>query len=100
MPVTGRFAPKAALGRLEIPLPLCPRKQTRLGNRGMSVSCHERTHAPLQTASPFDHLVGSSKQWGRHGETERLEVDGRLGLRRRLHPSGFALRKPPTTGSR
>jgi hypothetical protein len=36
LPLTmGRFAPKAALGRLEIQLPLYPRKQTQLGNRGM-----------------------------------------------------------------
>jgi len=27
-------------------------------------------------------------------------ADDKLGLRRRLHPSRFALRKPPTTGSR
>jgi hypothetical protein len=63
----------------------------------------ERNHAPQQTASLFDQLIGASKQSRRHGETERLgglEVDGKLGLRRRLHPSGFALRKPPTTGSR
>jgi hypothetical protein len=38
-----RFAPKAALGRLEIQLPLYPRKQTRLGNRGMSEKCQHRT---------------------------------------------------------
>jgi hypothetical protein len=31
-----RFAPEAALGRLEIQLPLYPRKQTQLVNRGKS----------------------------------------------------------------
>ena len=31
-----RSAPRAALGRLEIQLPLYPRKQTQLGHRGMS----------------------------------------------------------------
>jgi len=34
-----RIAPKAALGRLEIQLPLYPRKQTQLGNRGTSEKC-------------------------------------------------------------
>jgi hypothetical protein len=31
--------PKAAFGGLEIQLPLYPRKQTQLGNRGMSEKC-------------------------------------------------------------
>jgi hypothetical protein len=39
----GRFAPKAALGRLEIQLPLYHRKQTQLGNRSMSEKCPTRT---------------------------------------------------------
>ena len=30
MPATGRFAPKAAVGKLENQLPLYPRKQTNL----------------------------------------------------------------------
>ena len=37
--MNGRFAPKAALGRLEIQLPLYHRKQTQLGNRGTSEKC-------------------------------------------------------------
>src|SRR5262245_25487903 len=48
----------------------------------------ERTCAPQQTASLFDHLVGAREQRMRHGEAERLgglEVDGELVLGRRLH---------------
>jgi hypothetical protein len=36
-------APKAALGKLEIQLPLYPRKQTQLGNRGTSEKCQRAT---------------------------------------------------------
>jgi hypothetical protein len=39
----GRFAPEAALGGLEIQLPLYPRNRTQLGNRGMSEMCQKRT---------------------------------------------------------
>jgi len=35
MSMTGRFAPGAALGGLEMKPPLYPRRQTQLGNRGM-----------------------------------------------------------------
>jgi hypothetical protein len=54
-----------------------------------------------KTTSVFDHLVGSGKQACRQHKTEQLgslEVDDKRELRRRLHPSAFALRKPPTTG--
>jgi hypothetical protein len=55
----------------------------------------------LRLAHLLDYLVGASEQRERHGETERPGglVD-QLVLRRRLHRSGFALRKPPTTGFR
>ena len=56
MPVTGRFAPEAALGGLEIQFPLYPRKLTQLRNRGMSEMCHFRTHASQQIAPSFGWL--------------------------------------------
>jgi hypothetical protein len=43
MPVNGSFAPEAALGGLEIQLPLYPRKLTQLRNRGMSEKCQKPT---------------------------------------------------------
>jgi hypothetical protein len=45
MPVNGSFAPEAALGGLEIQLPLYPRNRTQLGNRGMYEMCQQRTSA-------------------------------------------------------
>jgi hypothetical protein len=53
----GRFAPKAALGRLEIQLPLYPRKQTLLGNRRMSEKCH------VWTAPSWQELSSRTQRW-------------------------------------
>ena len=58
--MNGRFAPKAALGRLEIQLPLYPRKQTQLGNRGMSEKCQEQTSAN----SIFLIFEQKTNRWG------------------------------------
>ena len=56
IPVDGRFAPKAALGRLEIQLPLYPRKQTLLGNRGMSEKCRFCCKSRLRQAAKRDSV--------------------------------------------
>jgi hypothetical protein len=40
-----RLAPEAALGGLEIQLPLYPRKLTQLRNRGMSEMCATNGHS-------------------------------------------------------
>src|ERR1700676_195147 len=59
-------------------LPVFPYEQTSAAPVGMSQRCQEETHAPQQTASLFDHLVGASKDRLRQGEPQRLrcfEVD-------------------------
>jgi hypothetical protein len=40
--MNGSFAPEAALGGIEIQLPLYPRKLTQRGHRRMSEKCQER----------------------------------------------------------
>src|SRR6266404_1307016 len=46
-------------------LPVFPTKQTCQAPVGTSQRCHNQTHAPQQTASLFDHLVGPREQYRR-----------------------------------
>src|SRR5215216_361123 len=54
------------------------------GVAGKSLPCQLRTHAPQQTGSLFDHLVGAGEQGRRHGEAEglgRFDIDDELEFR-------------------
>src|SRR5262245_61413240 len=65
------------------PCLLYPRKRTCAVQTAMSALGQKRTHAPQQTASLFDHLVGTTLHRLRHGEAERLgglEVDDHFEL--------------------
>src|ERR1700730_3418167 len=64
-----------------------PQEQTWLACPGMSVWCHEETHAPQQITTSFDHFVGAGQQCRRNCEPEQLgglKIDCELELRR-LH---------------
>src|SRR5215469_11829962 len=57
---------------LELFLPLTP--DSRRSRGGTSGSCHNRTYAPQQIASLFDHRVGALVQKPRHLKTECASV--------------------------
>jgi hypothetical protein len=67
------------------PLPAFPHKQTFSGSVGMSQWCQIRTHAPQQTTTLFDHLVGAGEQCRWHNDAKRLcglQIDHQLELGR------------------
>jgi hypothetical protein len=82
---TNAFAPKAALGVLEIQLLLYPRKQTQLGNRGMPEMCQlgsrvTQSRLPLfpQQQTFLSPVVTSVQTPPEGGSHSRLVRQGRL----------------------
>src|SRR5262249_20461952 len=68
----------------ELFLPLTPDSRRSLG--GTSRSCHNRTYAPQQIASLFDHRVGALVQKPRH--TSRPSASAVLSARKALSGGG------------
>src|SRR5271169_3231618 len=81
--------------------PLWSKSGQTIATQRMSALCHKRTHAPQQTVSLFDHVVGECQQLRWHFEAERLgglEVDHELefgGLHDRQVGGLLPLENPP-----
>src|SRR5271169_2886044 len=68
--------------------PLWSKSRQTIATQRLSAMCQNRTHAPQQTASLFDHLVGDGEHACRNGEAERLSgraVDDELEFCRLQH---------------